>query len=104
MHHTAPPDPAALRKRSTCGEYLKRWGYTPQKPARRAYEQNPKAVKEWMEVAYPQIARQAKAEGAEIHWGDEMGVRSDCQHGRSYRMVAWRYEGRRLYLCIFTFR
>lgn len=68
----------------TCGEYLKRWGYTPQKPARRAYEQNPKAVKAWMEVAYPQIAKQAKEEGAEIHWGDETGVRSDCQHGRSY--------------------
>ena len=68
----------------TCGEYLKRWGYTPQKPARRAYEQNPKAVKEWMEVTYPKIAQQAKEEGAEIHWGDETGVRSDCQHGGSY--------------------
>jgi len=68
----------------TCGEYLRRWGYTPQKPARRAYEQNPKAVKKWMEVTYPKIARQAKQEGAEIHWGDETGVRSDCQHGRSY--------------------
>jgi len=68
----------------TCGEYLSRWGYTPQKPARRAYEQSPKAVKEWMEVTYPVIAQKAKAEGAEIHWGDETGVRSDCQHGRSY--------------------
>ena len=68
----------------TCGEYLNRWGYTPQKPARRAYEQNPKAVKEWMEVKYPVITQRAKAEGAEIHWGDETGVRSDCQHGRSY--------------------
>lgn len=68
----------------TCGEYLKRWGYTPQKPARRAYEQNPKAVKAWMEVTYPQIAQQAKDEGAEIHWGDETGVRSDCQHGRCF--------------------
>lgn len=68
----------------TCGEYLRRWGYTPQKPARRAYEQNPKAVQEWMEVKYPLIAQRAKAEGAEIHWGDETGVRSDCQHGRSY--------------------
>ncbi len=68
----------------TCGEYLKRWGYTPQKPARRAYEQNPKAVREWMEKTYPGIALQAKQEGAEIHWGDETGVRSDCQHGRCY--------------------
>jgi hypothetical protein len=29
----------------TVGEYLKRWGFTPQKPLRRAYKQNPKAVK-----------------------------------------------------------
>jgi transposase len=68
----------------TCGEYLKRWGYTPQKPARRAYEQNPKAVKQWMGETYPEIERKAKVEGAEIHWGDETGVRSDCQHGRCY--------------------
>jgi transposase len=33
----------------TVGEYLKRWGYTPQKPLRRAYEQNPKAVQKWLE-------------------------------------------------------
>jgi len=31
------------------GEYLKRWGYTPQKPLKRAYEQDPKAVKAWLE-------------------------------------------------------
>ena len=67
----------------TCGEYLARWGFTPQKPARRAYEQNPKAVAAWMAQTYPAIAQRARAEGAEIHWGDETGVRSDCQHGRS---------------------
>ena len=68
----------------TCGEYLRRWGFTPQKPARRAYEQNPKEVRRWMEETYPGIAAQAKAQEAEIHWGDETGVRSDCQHGRGY--------------------
>ena len=26
----------------TCGEYLKRWGFTPQKPAKRPYEPPPK--------------------------------------------------------------
>jgi transposase len=36
----------------TCGEYLKRWGFTPQKPAKRAYEQNPQAVAKWMEETY----------------------------------------------------
>ncbi len=29
----------------TVGEYLKRWGFTPQRPLRRAYKQNSKAVK-----------------------------------------------------------
>ena len=68
----------------TVGRYLKRWGFTPQKPLRRAYEQNPEAVKRWLEEDYPAIRRQARAERAEIHWGDEMGMRSDHQAGRSY--------------------
>ena len=68
----------------TCGEYLKRWGFTPQKPAKRAYEQNPQAVAKWMEETYPTIAKESKSQNAEIHWGDETGVRNDCQHGRGY--------------------
>ena len=68
----------------TVGEYLKRWGFTPQKPLKRAYEQKPERVEAWLKDEYPLIAERAKAEGAEIHWGDETGVRSDCQHGRSY--------------------
>jgi len=68
----------------TVGEYLKRWGYTPQKPLRRAYKQNPKAVQEWMDKTYPAIARKAKKENAEIHWGDETGLCNDSYHGRSY--------------------
>ena len=68
----------------TIGRYLKRWGFTPQKPLRRAYEQNPAAVKRWLAEQYPAIAKRAKAENAEIHWGDEMGLRSDHQTGASY--------------------
>ena len=68
----------------TIGRYLKKWGFTPQKPLRRAYEQDPLAVKQWLETDYPEICRSAKREQAEIHWGDEMGVRSDYQAGRSY--------------------
>jgi len=68
----------------TVGEYLKRWGFTPQKPARVAYEQRPAEVRRWLDEEYPAIAARAKEENAEIHWGDETGVRSDCQHGRSY--------------------
>lgn len=68
----------------TIGRYLKKWGFTPQKPLRRAYEQDRKAVKQWLETEYPQISRTAKREKAEIHWGDYMVVRSDYQAGRSY--------------------
>jgi transposase len=68
----------------TVGDYLKRWGFTPQKPAKRAYEQQPAAVKKWLDEEYPVIAQKAKVEQADIYWGDETGVRNDCQHGRSY--------------------
>jgi len=68
----------------TVGHYLERWGFTPQKPIRKAYEQRPAAVKKWLEEEYPAIAQRAKAEGAEIHWGDETGLRSDDVRGRSY--------------------
>lgn len=68
----------------TVGEYLKRWSFTPQKPLRRAYKQNPKAVDEWLNKEYPEISKRAKKEGAEIHWGDETGLCNDSYHGRSY--------------------
>jgi transposase len=68
----------------TVGEYLKRWGFTPQKPAKRAYEQNPKAVQRWLDEEYPQIKARAKEEDAEIYWGDETGMRNDSQHERGY--------------------
>jgi hypothetical protein len=56
------------------GEYLKRWGFTPQKPIRRAYEKSPVAVRKWLDATYPVIAERAKTEDAEIHWGDETAV------------------------------
>jgi transposase len=68
----------------TMGLYLKRWGFTPQKPIRRAYEQSPAAVKKWLDEDYPAIAARAKAEGAQIHWGDETGLRSDDVRGRGF--------------------
>jgi len=68
----------------TVGDYLKRWGFTPQKPAKRAYEQQPTVVKKWLDEEYPAIVLRAKVDQADIYWGDETGVRNDCQHGRSY--------------------
>jgi transposase len=68
----------------TVGRYLRRWGFTPQKPVRRAYERDPEVVRQWLQEKYPAIRARAKREGTEIHWGDEMGLRSDHQAGRSW--------------------
>ena len=66
----------------TVGEYLKRWGFTPQKPIRAAYEQRPEAVKRWLGEEYPAISARAKAENAEIHWADETAVMDTDVRGR----------------------
>ena len=68
----------------TMGTYLRRWGFTAQKPLRRAYEQRPEEVQGWLEQDYPAIAAQAKREGGAIFWGDETGLRGDDVRGRSY--------------------
>jgi transposase len=69
---------------TTMGDYLRKWGFTPQKPKKRAYEQNPKSVQKWLDEEYPSIEKRARQENAEIHWGDETGARNSNQHGRSY--------------------
>ncbi len=35
-----------------------------------------------MDETYPEIKRRARKENAESYWGDETGVRNDCQHNR----------------------
>jgi transposase len=69
---------------NTAGNYLRAWGFTVQKPVRRAYEQNAVTVQRWLAEEYPALVKRAKAEKAVIYWGDEMGLRSDDQVGRSY--------------------
>lgn len=71
----------------TLGHYLKRWGYTPQRPKKLAYEQQPAAVREWIDKSYPAIAKRAKAENAEILWGDETGVSNQDHAGRGYAPI-----------------
>lgn len=72
---------------TTAGRYLKAWGFSPQKPVRRAYERNDVAIARWLKRDYPMIVRDAKREGATICWGDEMGLRSDHVTGTSYAPV-----------------
>lgn len=66
------------------GRYLKSWVYTPQKPISKAFEQKPEKVKEWLEKEYPAIKKRAVKENGIIYFGDETGMRSDHQAGRSY--------------------
>src|SRR3712207_7643057 len=68
----------------TMGTYLARWGFTAQKPLRRAYEQDPAAVRRWLRRDYPAILARAKAESGVVFWGDETGLRSDDVRGRGY--------------------
>lgn len=68
----------------TVGEYLHRWGFTPQRPLRHAYRQDPEALRRWLHEGYPKIKAKAKREGAEIHWGDELGVDADRSPQRGY--------------------
>ena len=68
----------------TISDYLKRWGFTPQKPTKRAYEQNPKLVAQWHETVYPEIQALAKQEKAEIHWGDETGIQNNAYNAKGF--------------------
>jgi transposase len=73
--------------RTTVGLYLRAWRFSPQKPKRRALEQNPVAVARWLEEEYPAIRAQARREGGVVLWLDELGVRSDVAAGRSWAPV-----------------
>ncbi len=69
---------------SAIGRALRAWGFTVQRPARRAIERREPAVRAWLEQEYPAIAVRAKAVGAEIHWADETGLSNQANYGRSF--------------------
>lgn len=66
------------------GRLLRKLGLSPQKPLRRAYEQDPKRVQKWMDEEYPKIRALAKKERASVYFGDEAGVRSDFHSGTTW--------------------
>jgi len=68
----------------TVGSYLERWGFTAKRPSRQSRDQDPEEVRQWLEETYPAIEERAEAEGAAIHWCDEVGVAADQQPARGY--------------------
>ncbi len=69
---------------STMRLYLKRWGFTSQKPLKRAIQRDPRKIKTWLEKDYPKIAARAKHERAVLYWGDETGINNQDQIGKGY--------------------
>lgn len=69
---------------TSVGSLLAELGLTPQKPLQRAYQRDPEAIERWQRDTFPAIARQAKADGAEIHFWDESGFRADAVHGKTW--------------------
>ena len=63
----------SMARRTVC-LYMKRMGLTPQRPEKRAREQDEKKVKDWLERRYPAISATANKLGYTIFWGDETGV------------------------------
>ena len=69
------------------GRMLRKLGLSPQRPLRRAYQQDPEAVERWKQEEYPQIRQLAKEQGAQIFFGDEASVRSDYHSGTTWAPV-----------------
>jgi transposase len=72
---------------STLGYYLERWGFSVQRPTVKAYKQDPEKVEHWLNEVYPSIAERARAENAEIYWGDETGVQNTADYLRGYAPI-----------------
>lgn len=66
------------------GRLLKRNKITPQKPIRKAYQQNADAVEYFKKYTFPDLINKAKNEEALILWLDETQARSDPNIGRTW--------------------
>jgi transposase len=69
---------------TSVGNLMRRLGFSVQRPLMRAYERNPEAVKQWLEVEYPRIRKMATKHGAIIFFEDESGIRSDYHSGTTW--------------------
>src|SRR6266487_768704 len=69
---------------TSVGKLLASLDITPQKPLRRAYERDARAVQLWLDEVYPNLKKRAKRLGAKIFFLDEAGFQSDPPLGRTY--------------------
>src|SRR5512144_2293248 len=73
---------------ATVGRRLRAWGLRVQKPLRRADEQDPARVQQWLDQTYPAVQQQAHDHAAEVYFGDESGVGSTDPSGTTWGVIA----------------
>jgi transposase len=66
------------------GVYLRRWGFSVQRPTKRAARQDEARVKAWMEDEYPGIVEKSRCDDAEIYWGDETALQNTANYMKGY--------------------
>ena len=71
-------------KLSTLGYYLARWGFTVQRPVKRAYKQDEQKIDKWLNSEFPGITDRAEKEDAEIFFGDETNIQNTANYARGY--------------------
>jgi len=69
---------------TSVGSLLADLNLTPQKPLQRAYQRDPEAIERWQRDTFPALAKQSRADGAEIYFWDESGFRADAVHGKTW--------------------
>ena len=72
---------------STLGYYLDRWGFSIQRPVKRANKQDAQRVENWMQQEYPAIVEKARDEKAEIYWGDETALQNTANYIKGYAPI-----------------
>ena len=65
------------------GKLLHRWGFSWQKPVRRAREQSPEQIEAWLEAPLPALEKKVDA-GETIVWADEVGFSMKPSVGNSW--------------------
>jgi len=69
------------------GKYLKKWGFSAQRPVKRNHKQNPIEIEKWLKEEYPAIQERAKKENAEIAWGDETCCQNESNYVKGYAPI-----------------
>jgi transposase len=72
---------------STLGYYLSRWGFSVQRPTKRAYKQDEKKIDTWLNQEFPGISERARNENAEIFFGDETGIQNTADYVKGYAPI-----------------